>query len=571
MNKTVFDNHESNNHESKNLENHNLEHGEFSEIAQRLIRQYQEALAEQELKGEVALIHVDEIASKVAFFYEKIREVVDWKETHLVRRGAIERILKRRLISEISGFRLIANLNSEKMAEPLILELIRGGHFPNDTISRDKIKEVQKILKKYIYILRANPLVNTRDSLKIKKKINFYNWILEIAACEIEETLGPAFREKALIDCMAGIMEERIRVQPESVISEAEKKKQIYIAVQRALFSLDAPIISFWLLKHRYPWWTNPDETSIQEVAAKIFSIISQLERDLNHSLKEGFSRICEKYDTVYLLLGDVLNKLEQAPQEIPRKIAQPKILEKLVRASYNKRLFTLRSRLLRMAVFSTLSIFIGSGFSLFIIEVPLAKLIYGQFSFFAVFVDIMLPTILMFLLVALVRPPGKTNLERVIKEIKKVVYSRKEKDIYEIRADKKRNPLLAFIIGVLYLLITFTSLGLVFLLFKWSRIPATSVYIDTLNIAVIVFAALGIRQKAKELVVVERTTFGEFLLDMLSVPVAKIGQWLANKWKEYNIVSVFFTVLIDAPFSALIGFIEDWSLFIKEKKAGLR
>ena len=146
MDEIVFDNHKSGEFKSR----------EFSVAAQQLIRQYQKALAEQELKGEVALIHVDEIASKVALFYEKIREIVDWKESHLVRRGAIERILKRRLISEISGFRLIADLNPEKMAEPLILELIRGGHFPNNSISRDKIKEVQKLLEKYIYILESH-------------------------------------------------------------------------------------------------------------------------------------------------------------------------------------------------------------------------------------------------------------------------------------------------------------------------------------------------------------------------------------------------------------------------------
>jgi hypothetical protein len=121
-----------------------------------------------------------------------------------------------------------------------------------------------------------------------------------------------------------------------------------------------------------------------------------------------------------------------------------------------------------------------------------------------------------------------------------------------------------------LYLLGTSVSLGAIFLLFRVARIPWTSVYIDTLNVAVIVFAALLVRQRAKELVVEEKTSIWEFLLDVLSVPIARVGQWLSNKWKEYNIASVLFTVMIDLPFLTLVDFVENWSTFIKEKKSGI-
>ena len=47
-------------------------------------------------KQGVATIHVDEVALKVAAFYEKIRTIIDWKEEHLMRRAAIIRKIKRR-------------------------------------------------------------------------------------------------------------------------------------------------------------------------------------------------------------------------------------------------------------------------------------------------------------------------------------------------------------------------------------------------------------------------------------------------------------------------------------------
>ena len=46
-------------------------------------------------------IHIDEIASRIAKFYEMIRKVIDWKEDSVLRRSAIERALKRTLFTKL--------------------------------------------------------------------------------------------------------------------------------------------------------------------------------------------------------------------------------------------------------------------------------------------------------------------------------------------------------------------------------------------------------------------------------------------------------------------------------------
>lgn len=541
---------------------------QLSRETQRLILKYQEIFKPQPPEG--AVVHVDEIASKVASLYEKARGIVDWKEEHLIRRTAIERALKRRLISKLSGRGLASNLRLGKIAEPLVLELTRGGHFPNGKIPKRKLVEVQKVLDKYIYILQNNPLSRKGAPPKIKRKVNFYNWILEIAACEIEEILDLPLKENALIEYMTDLIAGKIQVEPKAAMSEAEKRIQTYIAVHQTLFRLDAPIISYRLLKYRYPAWTNPPSPWLERMTKGILAVGEQIESDLHHPLANNFVAICEKYDTPYLILGDILKSSSQKPAEIPRQFAHPKRLNGLVEKFYRRRLSTLKSRLFRMAVYSTLSVFVASGFSLFVIEVPIAKFFYGHFQPLAIFVDIILPTVLMFALVAMVRLPRESNLVRVKEEVRKIVYQQRKEDTYEIRANKKRGPLTMLIISLLYLAVSLLSLGFVFWIFYLARVPITSVYIDTLNVAVIVFAALIIRQRAKELVVEERANFLEFLIDALSVPMARIGQWLANKWKEYNIVSVFFTILIDVPFMTLVEFVENWSSFIKEKKAQL-
>jgi hypothetical protein len=62
-----------------------------------------------------------------------------------------------------------------------------------------------------------------------------------------------------------------------------------------------------------------------------------------------------------------------------------------------------------------------------------------------------------------------------------------------------------------------------------------------------------------------------DFVLDIFSIPLARIGQWFAKKWKEYNVFSILFSILIDAPLSLFIGFLEDWRNFLKEKKSEIR
>jgi len=515
-------------------------------------------------------IHVDEIASKIAAFYEKIRAVVDWKEEHLLRRTAIERGLKRRFIYEISGIRLVNGFNLKDISESLVLELVRGGHLPNNKIPRKKLSNVQKVLEKYIYIFGNNPLSQKNSSLKIKERINFYNWFLEIAACEIEEILLPSLKEMILINYMSEVIFEKIRIDPSINISDNEKFIQIYIASQLTLFRLDSPIITYNLLKLKYPDWKDVNEKNLNYFSKNILRIQNEIKKDFEHPYSNDFYIACEQYDTLFLILYDVLEEFGRSEQNISDRVFDWKDFGSMVVEVYNKRLASLKRRLFKMAVLSTLSVLVASAVSLFLVEVPIAKFFYGKFNILAISVDILLPTLLMFILVLLVKTPGQKNLENLLVALKKIIYKNEKREYYEIRLKRKKSFIVKFLIGFFYFLGMGTSLGFIFWIFYIAKVPITSVYVDTINVAVIVFAALLIRQKSKELLVEEKSVFWEFILDTLSVPIGRIGQWVAEKWKEYNIVSVFFTVLIDMPIQTIVGVIEDWSLFIKEKKAKL-
>ncbi len=540
---------------------------ELSESTKSLISKYEvwsrlqsnRGSSTAEPSGQKALIHVDEVASRVAAFYEQIRTIIDWKEEHLMRRAAIIRKLKRRFFDfELNNF------TTENIAEPLVLELIRGGFFPNDRIEESKIPAVQKIIEKYVFILKHSP-----ENKKGKAGIQFYNHLLEVSACEIEETLAPSIKEMALIDYMFDLMRQRIKVQ-DAIYQRGLLKKEdadilIYIAVQQSLFKLDAPIISYNLLKYTYPQWDAPSEEELFKISQNIFKILHGIENDLQHPLLKKFYSVCEKYDTTYLLLGDILSdNIEKASADIQ----EPSRLEISVKNAYTRRLKDLKVRIKRAAIYSTISIFITKVLSLLLLEIILSKIFQGHINFTSLVVDVLIPTLLMVFLVATVKPPAKKNINLAVLETMKIVYIKEKTDVYEIKIAKRRSLMTRLFLSLIYLIGACVSFGFIYWIFNYFKFPISSIIINIIFIALILFAGKAIQKRAQELTIEEESEgFLSFISDVLLLPITGMGRWLSNTWKQYNAIAAFFNALIDMPFSAFVEFIERWRGFIKEKK----
>ena len=212
----------------------------LSNNARVFFGQYFEATKKKPVSDDDFKINVDTVSMQVASLYENIRRVVDWKEEHLMRRIAMERILKRRLFLK---------RKVEDTAEALLIELVRGGHFPNNFISRSQIEIVQNFLDRYYQRLHHLP-----SSQQDKTKTETYALLFKIAACELEDLLDPQSygHVSTMINFMEKIMLAKIVVGQEAKekypLKSSDKEILIYIAVQQALFRLDKPIIIYNIL-----------------------------------------------------------------------------------------------------------------------------------------------------------------------------------------------------------------------------------------------------------------------------------------------------------------------------------
>ena len=504
-------------------------------------------------------IHVDEVSSKVAVFYEKIRKVVDWKEEHLMRRIAIERVLKRALFLKRNSF--------SNVGEETVLNLIRGGYFPNDSIKKSIIPRVQRLLEKYKYILENAP-----EPPEGVTKPQFQDDILKIAACETEEILDPLSYRKAdiLIKLMEGIMSRRVRVSETakriSNLTEEDKKILIYIAVCQSLFKLDKPIITYNLIKRYYPKWFSWEEESIKEITENIHRLLGKIESYFSHLLADRFYDVFELYDTPFLLLGDVFLNEEE---ELPDDILDPNVMRKEIFAAYKKRLSTLRKRLFRSAFYSTLSVFLTNVFSLYLVEIPFTKLVTGKFNLVSALCDIFVPTGLMFFLVSTIRLPPKNNFDLVMEELENSIYQKEKIKPIDIEYYPPKGPITKTIFGFIYALGAVISLAIIIGFLYFIHFPTVLSYaIFVIFTSLIFFTGSLIRKRARELHMTKtKEGLWTFLIYPLILPIIHFGKWLAARWRKYNVVGIFFTILIDSPFVLFVEFLERWRYFLKEKQ----
>jgi len=167
-----------------------------------------------------------------------------------------------------------------------------------------------------------------------------------------------------------------------------------------------------------------------------------------------------------------------------------------------------------------------------------------------------------------IIKPPKKENLLRVKEEVAKILYPLEEDEIYEINFNKKKKTVFFYIFNTISLIAGSLTAYAIFWVFKIAGVPWTSLYVDTINVAMVVSAAMVIRHKSKEMTIADSGSILTSIVDLFSLPLAKVGQWVSNTWKEYNILSVFFTALVDTPFSGILSIIEEWRSFLQDKRS---
>lgn len=519
-----------------------------------LIGRYQGYLHALEPKEDVPKIHVDEIAAKFAEFYEKIRGFIDYKEEHLLRKNFIDRVFRRRFfLKELTG----------NIGEGMIKEIIRSGRLPNDAVPETKIQEVDKIVDSLIKIIEEI------RRLKIKHADEVTEWLTDMTVIAIEETLFPPLKETMLSETMFWSLKEKLSVAG-AKMSEEDINMQLFISIQRALLRVDEDQLNYRLLKFIYPNWNSLPDEERTLFAVKLKDTKDAIEKHLKHPLAKHFFKFANKYNTIFYLVGDIIDKKHSA-EEFKAAFEDNDKLHDEIHEAYEVRYEKERSRLTKLAFLSVLSIFLSKIFVALAAEIPLDLYLYpDEFSVKNIIINIIFPPFLMFIIVMMIKMPSEEN-EHLVKEITDNIVYGSDKKGFEIKIPKKPKLFTRIIIQAIYLgLFVFVFYTLIDFLRT-----AELLQFSWINIAIFAFftslvAATGVKvhNRAKEISMEEKKPkVTGFLIDIFALPFITVGRWGLATLSKLNILVVIFNLIIELPFQIFVQFVENFRGFIKSKK----
>lgn len=558
---------------------------DLNESAKKLFQViYSEQNKKEEIDDDIPKIQVSSLVSRVAFFYEKIRNAVDYEEEHLVRKNAIARILRRQVM--IEG--VIKDIKSEEITEHLLDELIRGSYLPNNTIPETKIKEIAIILEKYVR-LRNYLVLNMSSSLNFKTDINkakdllnernrLVHWLLDLAACEIEENLAPNLVKQMIVNNLFDVLSKNIKL-PANLPYEDDLEIQIYLSIGRTYLKLDEDMLSFILFKYYNSEWLElrdkevldeQDENKIKAIAGKIENIDAMVKRQLNHPLTKQLDKIVRVYALYFFILSETI---ESDPAKVYGELQKSEknfvaTLKKVCNEKYKKA----KARLWKRAGRSIVYIFFTKSIFVFAIELPAVKLFGEAVNWTALAINISFPAILLFLIVFISRLPGENNTNKIINGIKEISFvGQEKKQPVVLRKPTKRNIIASTFFSLVYVASFCFSVyiiikALAFLNFNW-----VSVIIFLFFLAFVSFFSIVVTKGVKELLIVERKeNLLTFLVDLFYMPITMAGKWLSKTFSKINVFIFIFDFILEAPFKILVEVIEDWTKYIKERRENM-
>ncbi len=519
----------------------------------KLIKVFQAQL-HKELPPEDARIRLNEMVSKLSFWYEKLRNAVDYQDEHLLRERAILRNLQRTMT--------LPNRSGRVIARPLVYDLIRAGYLPNNTLPESIVSQAEKIIDRYIRLIDIVGHYKEKE-----EKVEIFDFLIKMLAIELDDLFVDKSVDDALIECMYQAVSKDIVV--EGNYTEVEKKVQLYIAILRSLMKADAPRIHFYLWQLYVPEWQHAGEKELIEIAQKIDYLREQIEQQVNHPLNQMYMRILRKYNVIFLIIRDIIS---EDPDEALAIWKDPVLLEEKIRQAARKRYKKSRVKLRRSIVRSIIYLFITKMTLAIILEFPLDLMLERTVNYFSLTINIVFPPLLMFAIGLFIRVPGVKNTDKIVQGIKEISYQLEERRvIHKVRKPFRRSVFMTRAFRVMYLILFSVVFGGIIYGLHKLGFNIASIVIFIFFMCLVSFFGIRISQSARELYILERKdNLFTFLKDFATLPIIEFGRWLSLNLSKVNFFVILFDFVIEAPFKVILDVVDQWTSYVKEKREEL-
>ncbi len=527
---------------------------QISQPTIKFLNKYGEGFEQKEVNPDEAKIKVQMTISRVASVYEKIRNAIEFKDEHLLRKNAIERMLKRRIYTEEKKVKLGSLLTSE---------LIRAKYLPNNEIPEKVIDEVDHIIEKYLNLLK----LIAPNRLTKEKRISA-NWILSVMATQIEHHLVPPIKDDALVEYMYQVIRGDVNLA-EDITDPVERDLQVYIAIHRALIKSDYGILRYHLLNFWLPGWMQGDPEAVQVLQSQFKEIKDNIESQITHPFSNRIFRFVKRFSGLFVILKDLV---EKNYFHFDQLLENPSALEQEIRMITNNRYAKSKSKLRRSYIRTIIYIFITKMMLAFLLELPFELFIINTTYYTPLIVNVVFHPFLMFIIAISIYRPKEKNTNVIVSLLMKIFYQEPHAEfLYPKQKKFGRSKISDILFNITYSLTFLLSFGLLIWLLNIFNFNWVSILLFIFFLSIISFFGMKLRNEAQELVIVpQKDNIISALINFFTLPILRVGQWVSAKAPKINVFLFILDFIIEAPFKIFIEVVEDWVSYQKEKREEL-
>lgn len=498
----------------------------------------------------VEKIKLNQLVSKLGFLYEKFRNAIDYNDEHLVRRNALERLLRRQVL-------FLKEPQADKISQALIYEFIRARYLPNDTLPETIISEVGAIIQKYLVLARFI------EQQKLPNEQKLLDWTIANAACEIDEYLVPITKPLAMANYMYSRMVDTIAVT-NTDLDEREKNLQIHIAVLRTLLKADADFIRYRLLLLYFPSWSTISGHELAEFCQHVIGIKAQLDRHLDHPIGFQMLRVMRPQSVFFTILKETIETTDDPAALMTEESTFAARLSDICTKNYHK----IKNRLVGSIFRVIIYILFTKTILAFLIELPYDRFILGQIHWQALAINVFFHPALMFLIAMTISVPGVRNTQIIIEEITKIISGAERKVVLKVKKSMRRGSTAYIVFNTIYAIMFAISFGIVIRILSLLDFNIVSGLMFIFFLTVVSFFGFRLRNLAKQLSVLPRKdNLVNFIIDFFSLPIIRVGRFLSNNFARVNIFLFILDFIIETPFKLLVEFLERAMSFVKDKR----
>lgn len=496
-------------------------------------------------------IEVNDIISKAAHLYEKLRYAVDYQEEHLLRRNAVERMLKRKLAM---------NLKSDNIARSLICELIRGSYIPNKSLPERTAHEVQDIIDKYLSLLRRIDA----GTNSLPGQAPHWNTVMSLAASEIEQYIFPNTIERAVVNAFYSSIKTRVQL-PENDYTTNERHIQIFIACNRGLLKSDDPSLYYQLWLIYYPDWLGiASEDTVASASEHFDTVHASIKSHLKDQLSWQINAKIKNYAIYFGIIKELLDSFGKNSAEV---FADQDLLSEAITEHSEKKYKELNTRIKKSTIRAVIYILLTKIVLAVAIELPYDFFIIQSTNYIPLLINILFHPMLLYIVTRSITIDTEKNTGHIIKGITAIL-SDSSAETIRIKKRKYGFSILGIIVGIMYAALFGITFGSVIWFLEKLHFNIVGGLLFLFFLTLVSYFGLRIRYNAKQLQVqtgVEKPV--SFLWDLITLPIVKVGRWLTEKFSSINIFIFLLDFIIEAPFKLVLEVFEEFVIFLKEKK----